>query len=112
MLQISQTENPMCSATIDQIRLRRAISLPLLSQKVRSSGFQSDIHVGSFALIAIPCVEKQCGGPRVRAPFAQAEGLLQRSAHNSDDSSRRTASMASQGAIQALCQHTAARKTS
>src|SRR5277367_4667444 len=29
MLQISQTEKPICSARIDQIRLRRAINLPL-----------------------------------------------------------------------------------
>jgi len=28
MLQISQTENPMCSATIDQIKLRRAMICP------------------------------------------------------------------------------------
>src|ERR1700722_10136395 len=48
MLQISHTENPMCSATIDQIKLRRAVTLPLVSQKVGSSGFQSEIQIGSF----------------------------------------------------------------
>src|ERR1700680_2463424 len=50
MLQISQTENPICSATIDQIRLRRAMALPLEFQNVSSSGFQSEIQVGSFWL--------------------------------------------------------------
>src|ERR1700730_239191 len=45
MLQISHTENPMCSATIDQIRLRRATNLPLEFQNVSSSGFQSEIQV-------------------------------------------------------------------
>src|SRR5580692_9137558 len=45
MLQISQTENPICSATIDQIRLRRATTLPVVFQNVSSSGFQSEIQV-------------------------------------------------------------------
>src|ERR1700755_975746 len=45
MLQISQTENPMCSATIDQIRLRRAMVLPVVFQNVSSSGFHSEIQV-------------------------------------------------------------------
>src|SRR6516164_5997693 len=52
MLQISQTENPMCSATIDQIRLRRAMNLPLEFQNVSFSGFQSEIQVGSLELIS------------------------------------------------------------
>jgi hypothetical protein len=51
MLQISQTEKPMCSATIDQIRLRRAMNLPLEFQNCVSSGFQSEIQV--FMLIAL-----------------------------------------------------------
>src|ERR1700692_4375426 len=51
MLQISQTENPICSATIDQIRLRRATTLPLEFQNVSSSGFQSEIQLGSCLLI-------------------------------------------------------------
>src|SRR5436309_2752019 len=51
MLQISQTETPICSATIDQMRLRRAMTLPLVFQNVSSSGFQSEIQVGSFGLI-------------------------------------------------------------
>src|SRR6476646_7834175 len=50
MLQISQTEKPMCSATIDQIRLRRATNLPVEFQKLSSSGFQSDIQV-AFSLL-------------------------------------------------------------
>src|SRR6516165_10641578 len=53
MLQISQTEKPICSATIDQIRLRRAMSLPCVSQKPLSSGRQSEIQLGSRLSIAI-----------------------------------------------------------
>src|SRR5229473_5215080 len=45
MLQTSQTENPRFSARIDQMRLRRAIDLPLFSQNSASSGFQSLIHL-------------------------------------------------------------------
>src|SRR5277367_4667445 len=52
MLQISQTEKPMCSARIDQIRLRRAITFPLASQNASSSGVQSEIQVASRLLIA------------------------------------------------------------
>ena len=52
MLQISQIEKPTCSATIDQMRLRVAIFLPFESQKFLSSGFQSEIQVGSDVLIA------------------------------------------------------------
>src|ERR1700739_1427889 len=51
MLQISQTENPMCSATIDQMRLRRATTLPVVFQNVSSSGFHSEIQVGLCLLI-------------------------------------------------------------
>src|SRR5712675_976569 len=58
MLQISQTENPMCSATIDQMRLRRAMTLPLEFQNVSFSGFQSEIQVGSFELIEISFSER------------------------------------------------------
>src|SRR5579863_5852764 len=70
MLQINQTENPMCSATIDQIRLRRAITLPLVSQKVRSSGFQSEIQLGSFELIFELSLFKQ--PDRVALPWAHS----------------------------------------
>src|SRR6185312_5337808 len=48
MDQIAQTENPMCSAMIDQIRLRRATNLPLDSQNVSSSGFQSEIQLSEI----------------------------------------------------------------
>ncbi len=44
MLQISQIEKPRCSATIDQIRLRRAMSLPLVSQNFSSSGSHCEIQ--------------------------------------------------------------------
>src|ERR1700721_321979 len=44
MLQISQIEKPRCSAMIDQMRLRLAMALPLDSQNVASSGFQSAIQ--------------------------------------------------------------------
>src|SRR5271155_3447812 len=45
MLQISQIEKPTCSATMDQMRLRRATNLPPDSQNFSSSGFQSVIQV-------------------------------------------------------------------
>src|SRR5262245_41037990 len=45
MLQISQIEKPRCSATIDQMRLRRAMNLPLEFQYFSFSGSQSEIHV-------------------------------------------------------------------
>ncbi len=44
MLHISQTENPICSARIDQKRLRRATNRPSVSQNVSFSGFQFAIH--------------------------------------------------------------------
>src|SRR5262249_8237595 len=44
MLQISQIEKPRCSATIDQMRLRRAMTLPSAFQNFSSSGFQSAIQ--------------------------------------------------------------------
>src|SRR5215467_90878 len=50
MLQINQIEKPRCSATIDQIRLRRAINLPFESQNFSFSGSQSVIHVGFKSL--------------------------------------------------------------
>ena len=49
MLQSSQTEKPMCSAKIDQIRLRRAIGRPVLSQNCGSSGSQWSIQRGRAA---------------------------------------------------------------
>src|SRR6267154_4002687 len=51
MLQISQTENPMCSATIDQMRLRLATTLPVEFQNVSSSGLQSEIQLWFGVLI-------------------------------------------------------------
>src|SRR5579862_727096 len=51
MLQISQIEKPRCSATIDQIRLRRAMNLPVEFQKSGSSGRQSDIQLEVRVLI-------------------------------------------------------------
>src|SRR5712671_3716270 len=94
MLQISQTENPICSATIDQMRLRRAMTLPLEFQNFSSSGFQSVIQVGSFWLIGdfLSGIEA-CSG---EAPVRRCQ--------NSDEWSRGTASMASAQAIQASCQ--------
>src|SRR2546429_5623659 len=42
MLQSSQTEKPRYSATIDQMRLRRAMYFPVDSQNSLFSGFQSE----------------------------------------------------------------------
>src|SRR5216683_2206672 len=59
MLQISQTEKPICSATIDQIRLRRAMNLPLEFQNFSSSGFQSEIQEVVRSLIGdVPWFER------------------------------------------------------
>ena len=44
MLHSSHTENPMCSAKIDQIRLRLAVGLPTVPQNSGSSGRQSSIQ--------------------------------------------------------------------
>src|SRR5262245_60924875 len=50
MLQTSQIEKPRCSATIDQMRLRRATACPLDFQYVSFSGSQSEIHVDDLLL--------------------------------------------------------------
>src|SRR5580700_6067255 len=52
MLQISQTEKPICSAIIDQMRLRRATNLPVEFQNFSFSGSQSEIHV-VFGLLIV-----------------------------------------------------------
>src|SRR5215468_255624 len=44
MLHISQIEKPRCSAKIDQMRLRRAMNLPLAFQNFSSSGSQCAIQ--------------------------------------------------------------------
>ena len=49
MLHTNHTEKPMFSATIDQNRLRRAIDLPVRSQKTGSSGSHSLIHLDMHA---------------------------------------------------------------
>src|SRR6266568_1409669 len=51
MVQTSQIEKPRCSAAIDQMRLRRAMALPLEFQYFSSSGFQSEIQVLFSVLI-------------------------------------------------------------
>src|SRR5215471_914977 len=53
MLQMSQIEKPRCSATIDQMRFRWAMNLPVDFQNVSSSGFQSEIQVGLRLLISM-----------------------------------------------------------
>src|SRR5271155_193030 len=79
----------MCSATIDQIRLRRAVTLPLVSQKVVSSGFQSEIQVGSFdigsfELIEISFARSGQSGRRPKA-WQRTPGAVRRSGVKSDD---------------------------
>src|SRR5947209_3442511 len=61
MLQISQTEKPIFSATIDQIRLRRATNLPVDSQNALSSGLQSEIQLGCCALIGFSLSDLDTG---------------------------------------------------
>src|SRR6516165_1125132 len=72
MLQINQIEKPRCSATIDQIRLRRAMNLPFEFQNFSFSGSQSAIHVvfnslaEDFAIVSslLLCARS------VRSPFS------------------------------------------
>src|SRR5437588_9998167 len=52
MLQSSQIEKPRNSATTDQMRLRRAMYLPVDSQNFSFSGFQSEIQVRFRLLIS------------------------------------------------------------
>src|ERR1700752_2320668 len=77
MLQMSQTEKPICSVIIDQIRLRVAMNLPLLFQNFSSSGFQSEIQV----LLCSPIGESspvccRCSAPD-GAPFDQTKSRRQ-----------------------------------
>src|ERR1700738_3412383 len=110
MLQISQTENPICSATIDQIRLRRAMTLPLVFQNVSSSGFHSEIHVGFCSLIGDFLSNGASHRDRLRGIGARSGAAPVWRCQNSDDWFRWTASMASAQTIQASCQATAMRK--
>src|SRR6202166_2507337 len=108
MLQISQTENPICSATIDQIRLRRATTLPLEFQNVSSSGFQSEIQLGSCLLIryflsTVIRIARRHGGA-LRGGPGSAVSQIRMSGF------RRTATMASAQAFQASCQAAALKK--
>src|SRR6516164_1095019 len=71
MLQISQIENPRCSAKIDQMRLRNATALPVDFQNFSSSGFHSEIQV-EFRLLISRFLRRwgQC--------FAASQGMCQR----------------------------------
>src|SRR5947209_5400602 len=81
MLQLSQIEKPRCSATIDQMRLRRAMALPLEFQYLSSSGFQSEIQVVFRLLIRVSFfgradrAQPLTGVARIACsiPFAEAE---------------------------------------
>src|SRR5665213_774534 len=73
MLQISHTEKPICSARIDQIRLRRATVLPPACQNASSSGFQSEIQLVSRLLIGASHVYSL--GRRDRRPAMEAPPL-------------------------------------
>src|SRR3984957_21039564 len=96
MLQISQTENPKCSAPIDQVRLRRAMTWPLEFQNVSSSGFQSEIQVGSWVLIRyFLSTVGSAGGMETRSGGAPVWRC-----HTSDDWFRWTESRASGGVFQ------------
>src|SRR5215469_2319461 len=64
MLQMSQIEKPRCSATIDQMRLRWAMNLPVDFQNVPSSGFHSEIQLGLRLFIRVFL----SGGARPREP--------------------------------------------
>jgi len=58
-LQISQTENPMCSAAIDQIQVAAGDGFrPWNSQNVSCSGFQSEIQSGLSSSLEISFSER------------------------------------------------------
>src|SRR3569833_3944845 len=102
MLQISQTENPMCSASIDQMRLRRATALPLDSQNFSSSGFQSEIQAGSFELIRIPLLN-ECAPPSSKS-LSAGMGPFWGGPSGGSDAIAFDARSRSTQAIQASCQ--------
>src|SRR5712691_3562678 len=70
MLQISQIEKPRCSATIDQMRLRRAMNLPFDSQYALFSGSQSEIQVVLDLLIE-ESLSERCRRPKNKKPPPQ-----------------------------------------
>src|SRR2546423_15216511 len=72
MLQMSQMENPRCSAKIDRMRLRRETNLPVDCQNFSSSGFQSEIQAGLSLLISAFLSGGVGGlGPPRRVSFAK-----------------------------------------
>ena len=105
----------MCSATIDQIRLRLATTLPVEFQNVSSSGLQSEIQVGSWlAHSTISFLIWDDGADVVRAQahagaFRGGTPVLAASQIRMIGF-RSTASMASASTIQALCQAPDSRK--
>src|SRR5258707_14866513 len=78
MLQISQTEKPMCSATIDQMRLRRATALPLVFQYVSSSGFQSEIQVVLLIEDFLSASRFPAAAPKTKKPRPRRHAFGQR----------------------------------
>src|SRR5665811_1156331 len=100
MLQISQTENPICSATIDQMRLRRAMTLPLEFQNASSSGSQSEIQVGSC--LCIRCFLSTVVGFEPRGTEARAGKVPVGRSQNSDGRHQWRQREASQASCQAI----------
>src|ERR1700722_2897126 len=82
MLQVSQIEKPICSATIDQIKLRRAMNLPLASQNFVSSGFQSEIQEVLGSLI-LRCPSFECSPRLPRRIPGQKKAAVGKSARRS-----------------------------
>src|SRR3954470_17333804 len=67
--QMDQTEKPMCSATTDQIRLRRAIFLLPASQAATSSGSQSVMRFDMRATLGtLYCTKTPRDNPAVNFP--------------------------------------------
>jgi hypothetical protein len=114
--QISQTENPMFSATIDQIKLRRATNLPVEFQNVSSSGLQSEIQIVLFGFCSLTQISFLRSMAARQTPERQTAAMTtgRAGARRGDPSPtdvadrmigfRTTASMASASAIQASCQ--------
>src|SRR5205085_4798545 len=88
MLQSSQIEKPRCSATTDQMRLRRAMYLPVDSQNFSFSGFQSEIQVRFRLLISMFLCGRDWSPVVVEA--SPSPGSFERSCHEPRPPQRHT----------------------
>src|SRR5579864_5146829 len=94
----------MCSATIDQIRLRRATTLPVAFQNVSSSGFQSEIQVGLLRIGKTSFLNRTHRRTPLSAKGRTPGKPPVRRSHDSDDDFDRRRRWRQRETIQASCQ--------